>query len=386
MAVETQQPELRWIVPAGEAVLGFGQGDDAEGRQAEQPFDLLGTAHRVVQELEQEGEPDAAEETQHEPDEAVAHRFGLGRLERRLRGIDHRDVVLPRTRGHPDLLHALEEPVVELVVGLHLALENLVLHPALVEREHLIFLGIDGRAQRLLLLAEVVVAGEDALEHPLLLLLDALPELVDAVLELDHRRVVGLELRRELRVLGARLHALLPQLGDERVVGDGVERLALARADGVALDAHREALGLNLGELLIELLELLLADLDALLQVRHVVAAREVLKRLVRALELGLHARELGLEELTRLLARLVAALEVRLDVLVDQGVGGPFGEVRVEGAEGDVHELRVAHGLDREPLEEAIGGLGLLFLHADLTGLGRVAGQCARHQGDDLL
>ena len=105
-------------------------------------------------------------------------------------------------------------------------------------------------------------------------------------------------------------------------------------------------LALDLAEPLVEIVQRAGRHLDALIKVGYLIALCEIQQRLVGALELHTHVGQLVFQELARLAAGLEPPLHAGAHVLFDHGIRHARGEIRVEGLDADVDQIRVAHRL----------------------------------------
>ena len=101
-------------------------------------------------------EADAGRQAEEDGDHQVAHQVRLEREFGHLGLVDHGNVVDAHPAGHADFLVALQQAVVELAVGIHLALQQVVLEAAVLAAE-------DGLLALLQLGRELLLLGQRGL-------------------------------------------------------------------------------------------------------------------------------------------------------------------------------------------------------------------------------
>ncbi len=94
---------------------------------------LFGSAHGVVQALEQEGEPHAGSQAQHEGESEISRNIRFDRVSRNAGDVYDTEVVGFKSGRNPGLFHLLHQSFIELAVGFEVALQEAVLDGALVE-------------------------------------------------------------------------------------------------------------------------------------------------------------------------------------------------------------------------------------------------------------
>src|SRR5579863_125118 len=97
-------------------------------------FGLLWSVKTVVQELQKERDPQAAEESQQYAERQTRHYPWARRPTRRLGPVNHRNVRSRDVRGYVDLLNSVDEALIQLLVGVNLAFQHCVLQGGVVKR------------------------------------------------------------------------------------------------------------------------------------------------------------------------------------------------------------------------------------------------------------
>ncbi len=109
-------------------------GHDPDHRQPQVPLDVLRRLDRLVEALEQEGEREAEHQAQQQADQRAAADIGLEAVTGKRR-VDHGNVIGGAAASDADLLIALQQGVIELAVGVGLALQDIELHAAALQVE-----------------------------------------------------------------------------------------------------------------------------------------------------------------------------------------------------------------------------------------------------------
>ena len=101
---------------------------------------FFGTLDGVVELIEQEGQPDAGQQTEQEAAYENAIAVGIGGAERRL-GLAHQiNIRAANFRGDADFLQTLEHAGVKLFIGLDVVRQHGVLHRRVFQVERRLFL------------------------------------------------------------------------------------------------------------------------------------------------------------------------------------------------------------------------------------------------------
>src|ERR1700730_3629578 len=112
-------------------------GDHAKAGQSEMTFGLLWSFKTVVQVIQKERDPQAAEESQQYAERQTRHYPWARRRTRRFGPVDHRNVRSRDVRGYVNLLNSVNEALIQLLVGVNLAYQHCVLQGGIVQRHHL---------------------------------------------------------------------------------------------------------------------------------------------------------------------------------------------------------------------------------------------------------
>ena len=117
------------------AALGrFGMGDPAQQRQAEEAFDLVGVFDGIVHLLAQQRGQHAQEAAEQDAQRQVDQRFRLGREQRGLGFVNDAHVVGRQTARYAHFFQPLQQAVVNLAVGIELALQQVHVNAAVLHR------------------------------------------------------------------------------------------------------------------------------------------------------------------------------------------------------------------------------------------------------------
>ncbi len=103
--------------------------DRAEHREADPVLDFGRIVQRLVHLRHQQRQTTPENGPDHQSEQQVEERPRAGRVGRHKRPIDDQNVVLADAAGDTDLLVALEQAVIQFAVGVHVALEDVVLDP-----------------------------------------------------------------------------------------------------------------------------------------------------------------------------------------------------------------------------------------------------------------
>ena len=331
--------------------------DDAQHGQAQVLLDVLGRFDGVVEELQHEGHQHAEHQAEHEADGQVERQVGLEAAAGHHAAVDDGDVVAAHAAGHADFLVALQQAVVELAVGVHLAAQDVVVDGAVVHVQR-------AGAQRGQLLDQHVLArlggivlGADGGAHGGALLFDLALDLVDLALQRDHGRVLGLVGLQLLLVLGVELGALLVERVEDGV-GDGAGGQAAAAADLAPGGLGGDALVLGGGQGGVERPQVLLFQaLAGVAGGDDVLAGGEFNQAALGLFQPALHQRQLFFQVAGGIRGCVELALDGRGDEAVGHGVDHPRGERRQGAVVMDADQARVAHRLHGQTAADDAGG-----------------------------
>ena len=230
---------------AGQVGLFLHLRNHAQQRHHQQLFHLIGKLDGIVQRLQQKHQPQAQHQACQQANGCVQRNARLVRKQRHLGLVHHLDVVGFHAAGHAHFLHLLQQAVVQLAVGVHLALEQVEVHAAVLAL-HDFLARLLQPAANLPLLA---FGGGQLVAHRRQ---NVLHLGIDLPVQVVHLRAQLLHLRKICLVHLGVLLVLLVQLADLRlVVLDALALQHLARRTG--RHANRFVLRLGLDQLLLGL-------------------------------------------------------------------------------------------------------------------------------------
>ena len=334
-------------------------GDQAQHRRLHQGLRLLHRLDAVVQGIQQEGQRHPQEQPQGQAHRQIQLEVGLVRRDGQGRRVGDGDVVLADTGRHPHLLHALQQAIVQLAAGLHLALEGLVVGAAVLQGQGLILQLIDLLVQLGLFLGLGLVLGLDALGDQLGLALDLAVQLRDLLAQLLHLGVTGLE---ELAVLLVGPLQLRPPLLE------GLDHLAFQRpGHGLGTRRHQllvlglrlDARPLGLDQLPVHLRQFLQGDLQPVVGIDDLPLPGIADEALLGVLQGGPRLLQLLGEEALGVGGGVIAPLQVQGDVVAGDGVDHLHRLRRAGALVVDAHQARVPQGLHGQVFEEGVLRLG---------------------------
>src|SRR6516225_8129590 len=99
----------------------------AKRRQTQELLNVIRGLQRFVKVFLEKGQTDAEGQTEDEPQRQVQEHARLNRAVRNDGGVDDVNVALLQARRDVGFLHAVQKPVVKLVVAVGLALDDVVL-------------------------------------------------------------------------------------------------------------------------------------------------------------------------------------------------------------------------------------------------------------------
>ncbi len=223
----------------------FHLGNDAQQGHAKLRLQLVGMLDRIVHVLAQEHQAQGQHQAHGQTDHRIRVHVGLERKKRRLGLVHQRDVVGGHAAGHAHLLQALQQVVVDLAVGVELALEQAQVHALVLRLDHLLAGLLQARAHQVFLAPGRVVLRLHRRQHGGNLGLDAQFQLGDLRLGLQHLGEIGFVGAQVHQVLGLQLRLLLL---------DGLHGLVVQHLGGVLRAAlHLAVLRLCLHALLLSL-------------------------------------------------------------------------------------------------------------------------------------
>ena len=274
------------------------------------------------------------------------------------RGVHDADVGGLELGGHVGLLGAGHEAVEHLEGRVHLALLRVVGDGLGGELQGLLLGRFEGGGDARLLGGGGLVVVLRRADDVLGLGADLGAGVLDLVPDLHHLGVLVEVALEELRLLALEVGELDPEVLHEAAAHDLGQLLGVGGARHLAPEGlFLQALGLPLVEGGAELLEALVEEGAALLDVDEALLALERLEAAVGVLGLLPLLVDLPAQPLPRLGGGLEAQVQALLDVEVGEGVRGGGGEVGAAGADADVDEAAVADGLDGGAAEEGADG-----------------------------
>ncbi len=187
-------------------------------------LDVAGIAHRLIERFGAERRQHAEAETPQQRQRQVQQRLRPRGLQRRFGAIDDRHIVGRDAAGDTDLLLvALQQPVIKRAVGVHFALQEVVLDAAVTCRSSTLAFSWFTFAASVSSRSPAPPGSPPAAEalHVLGFGVDAgARRLVDLCLQLQRRRIAGTEQTHLILVLRLELGLLFAQGLDRRVRQD----------------------------------------------------------------------------------------------------------------------------------------------------------------------
>ena len=322
--------------------------DDAEEGRAEVLAHVVGGLEGVVEVLEEEGEADAQEDAEEDAERDVAELPGPDGAAGDDRRVHDADVGGLELGGDVGLLGAGHEAVEHLLGRVHLALLRVVGDGPRGELQGLLLGRLEGGGDARLLGGRGLVVVLGRADDALGLAADLRARLLDLVADLHHLGVLVEVALEELGLLALEVGELDAEALDEAAAHDLGQLLGVGGARHLAPERLLlQPLGLPLVEGGAELLEALVEEGAALLDVDEALLALERLEAVVGLLDLLPLLVDLPAQPLPRLGGGLGAQVEALLDVELGEGVRGGGGELGAAGADADVDEAAVADGLD---------------------------------------
>ena len=162
---------------------------DRQRRQPQQRFGVVWILDRAVEVLEAEGERDAEDQAEKQCAGEVSPDAEKRRRARQRGVLGDADVAGLDRAGYRGLARSRHQVLVELAIGLGLAVQDLVLDTEIVDVENRLALLLDLRVEGVLLLLGREILGFDSGHTLVDLLADACLEARDLPRELDHLRI-----------------------------------------------------------------------------------------------------------------------------------------------------------------------------------------------------
>ena len=285
-------------------------GNHTQQRNHENLFHLVGKLDRVVHRLHQKHQPQAQHQPCQQANGRVQCNLGLVGEQRHLGLVHHLDIVAFHPASHAHLLDLLQQAVVKLAVGVHLALEQVVINALVLPLHNLAACFIQARAQQGLLPFGHLKIVAHRCQYAAHLGLDLAVQIIDLGAQLLHLgKVVFVDLGA-LLVFGIQLAALglvvLNRLAIQHLAGR-VGRLAHRLVFRLGL----EPLLLHLGQRRREIGKRLVHHVGFLIQRQNVAVACKLVELALRLFESRLGQAQLGFQKRFGIRRRLQPPLKV---------------------------------------------------------------------------
>ena len=313
-------------------------------------LDVVRALHGVVEIFEQQCQQDAEQQPEHQAAHQIPAHVRLVRAARNLGAINHRNVVAGDAAGDADFLVALQQAVVELAVGGHFALQDVVVDRAVLQVERFRLEQGHLLAQQGFLGQRRVVLGLDRRLDVVQLGRDLPVDLGHLRLQLFHLRIFRLVQAQFFLIRTLQHAALRLQGADRRVLqhfrgqcgADRHLRLAPARFGTDAGALRTGDRGIEFGEVLADQ-GLVVVDRENLFLLRK----RDQLA--LGVLELLLQLGEPVFEVILGIRRRTEAALEIGGDEGFGNGIGDACRELRVRAVVVQCDQARFADRFDHQ-------------------------------------
>ena len=340
--------------------LHFRQG--AQQRHAQLLLHVVRVLDGVVQHVQQDGDAAAQHDAQ---DKGQGNAQALVGLER---GAGHHGPVhdagvgLLEAAGFAHALHAGEEDVVQLAVGVHLALQLLQLELLAVEVLHLGFAGLPGGLQLLLVAPGDLVLAADAAHHLAHLAGQLFVGGVQVGAGGDHLRVFGAVALAQLRHLALGGALLRGELADHRVLHHGGHGHQLFGAGVLhALHVFLDVLRFNarlagVFQPLRQYLQLVAAQAGYALHAHQALALAKVLQGQLGNTQVLLQLLQPLAQPAGGLHRAGKAGFQVAVDKFLGEGVDDLRRQLRVGGLKLQVDDEAVFHRVHAEAAGHSVG------------------------------
>ncbi len=163
-------------------------GNQSQRRQPDHILHVVRRLHRVVQVGQEKRQTHASHQPQHQSERQVLPHVRACRRRRHFRLIDDANVARLEARRHARFLHALQQPVVQLLVGLHLSFDDVVLDARFAQLVGQRFLLFESRGQQPLARQRRLVFLAGVLDRQPPLAFQLRPRLPHPALQLLHLR------------------------------------------------------------------------------------------------------------------------------------------------------------------------------------------------------
>ena len=323
-------------------------------------FHIFGRFDGVIEVFEEKGQAKSEEEANHGGEKEVEAFIGFEGFGRQFGPVDYLDVAGGNPCRNSGFLHPLEQSIIEIPVGIGLALEDIILDGLLLHLHGLDLLAFEGLPEEGFPPETRLIVVLDATDDPAHLDVEALLDGIHLILEADHLRVFGLECFQPPHVLGIELDVGLFQLLNEIVLQDRGKGIVASIPGLLIQGLLGNPVRFGLGQGLVQFGEALHCDILFLLQGDDVVFRGKFLQVLISPLNLGFEHFQLSGQPFLGLFRRNKPGLQVLLNVFRGQGIGYPAREFGILGIEVDFHETGIPHGLDLELTEKRVDKGGL--------------------------
>ena len=338
------------------------QRDDAEERNGERLFQIFRRLEGIVELFATEGCAGAQQKAQHQRQREVLFQVGCVGASRSLGAVDDGNIVGANPTGNPDLLVALQQPIVEGAVGVDLPLQDRVLDVAIAKVGDVGLQAFDLLGQRLLLAHRRLVLRLDRVANEIHLSRDLLIDFIELRFQSLHLGIVGFEEAELVVVSPFEVGAFGAQVADRLALQHLWHPDARGRLNLLPQKLIPQAFVGCLGEFAVGGGEVALCEG---LPVATRTAPDEhdsVLVRILDALLLGVLQLQLQLlqpffQESAGIAGRAIASVKVFRDVVVDDAVGDILRYLGIRTVVCDLDDGRAVDRLQAHPAEDAASG-----------------------------
>ena len=302
--------------------------------------------------------------------------------DRRPRLIDDGDIVFAHPGGDPDLLHALQQAVINFAVGRHFAAQGVEIGAAVLQGQRLFLHRGDAFLQLRLLQGLGLEAALDPGGNGCDLGGDLLVEFVDLRLELQHARILRLDHAQLLAVFRLKLAGLLLEALDHAAGRHLLQTVRAGLLDALVGGFGGDALRLDPHQPGAHLPQLGAGDFQAVLGIDDLAFTGIGGELAFRRFQGGARPVHLLLQELLGVGGGVEAQREIKRHVVGGEGVGDLGGARRILTGVVHAHQARVPHRLHGQPFEKQVLGAMLGLIEGRLgreRGRGRPAEQGLR-------
>ena len=332
-------------------------GNHTQQRNHENLFHLVGKLDRVVHRLHQKHQPQPQHQTGQQTNGSIQGNLGLVGEQRHLGLVHHLDIVAFHTAGHAHLFNLLQQAVVKLAVGVHLAFEQVVIHALVLPLHDLAAGCLQSRTQQGLLPLGHLKHIADRCQNAAHLGLDLDVQVVDLGAQLLHLGEIVLVDLRALLVFGIQLAALrlvvLNRLALQHLAGR-VGRLT----HGLVFRLGLEPVLLHLGQRRRKISKRLVDHAGLFVQRQYVALTCKLVELTLRLFQPRLGQAQLGFQKRLGVRRRLQPPLEVERNKRLGYRVGNARCQLRVGVFYVDLDHARIAHQLHIHCFRKAVDHL----------------------------